>query len=286
MTAIFKRELRSYFTNMIGYVIVAALSFLLGLFFCIYNIRNGYPYFGYAVSGVVPYLMVVMPILTMKCFSDERKSKTDQLLLTSPATISQIVMGKFMSMVTVFAVPVIIACVYPLFLGAKAHSFAIDYSCIFAFFLLGCAYIAIGMFISSLTESQIISAVVTFIVFFIFYLMSMVTGFIPSASYVNAAGFTVAALIFAVVVRNVTSNLVAALITFVCLAGGIWILFAVKADIYYGSLAKVLSAVSFSDGISYFVSGIFDVKAVIMFVSFIILFVFLTTQSIQKRRWN
>ena len=96
----------------------------------------------------------------------------------------------------------------------------------------------------------------------------------------------VAALIFAVVVRNVTSNLVAALITFVCLAGGIWILFAVKADIYYGSLAKVLSAVSFSDGISYFVSGIFDVKAVIMFVSFIILFVFLTTQSIQKRRWN
>lgn len=287
MTAIFKREFKSYFTNMIGYVIVAVLCLLIALYFCLNNVGKGYPYFAYALNGVIDFLMIIIPILTMRCLSDERKSKTDQLLLTSPASITQIVMGKYLGMVSVFAIPVVISCIYPIILSFKeSHSMIIDFSTILAFFLFGCVYIAIGMFVSSLTESQIISAVVTFVVFFIFYLMSSITGFIPNASYANAIGFTIIAGLFSIVVKSMTKNLYAACMAFFILVIIIWGLYGFMPDMFIGAISKLLTAVSFSDGLSHFASGIFDVKTIVMFISMIVLFVFLTVQSIQKRRYN
>lgn len=287
MITIFRREFKSYLTNMIGYVVIAALCLLTGLFFCLYNVRMGHPYFAYALSSVQSYMMILIPILTMRCFSDERKSKTDQLLLTSPASIWEIVIGKFLGMAAIFAIPFIISCVYPFILSSKeSHSFIIDYSAILAFVLLGFAYISIGMFISTLTESQIIAAVITFIVFFAFFLMPNLVGFIPEASYANAVGFSIIAFVFAIILKSVTKNVYAACMTFLILVTVVWGIYLMNRDIYVGLLAKVLTIISFSDGIVYFSAGIFDLSQIVMSLSVMVLFCFLTVQSIQKRRWN
>lgn len=287
MRAIVMREFKSYFTNMIGYVIVAVLCFFFGLFYCMTNLRDGRPYFGSAIGSVSTYLMIIIPILTMRCLSDERKSKTDQLLLTSPASVTEVVLGKYFGMVLVYAIPMLFACLFPLLQAFRpSHSLAIDYTCILALFLIGCMYISVGMFISSLTESQVIAAVLTFLVFFLMYLMSYLTGFIPDASWVNAIGYTLLVVVFALIVRTMTKNNYVALIVFGLGAVVVWALYLVNPEMYYGSVAKVLNIMAFTDGMLYFTNGIMDFTSLVMYLTFIILFIFLTTQSIQKRRWS
>lgn len=287
MTAVFQKEFKSYFNNMIGYVVVAALTFFLGYAYCYYNVYLGYPYFGIALTQTVVYVLILTPILTMRCLSDERRTKTDQMLLTSPVSVTQVILGKYLAMLAVFAIPMLISCIFPVLLAQQAyHSLLIDYSSILAYFLMGGAYIAIGMFVSSLTESQIISAVLSFAVFYLMSMMETLTGYIPESSLVNAIGFCVAALIIALLVNYITRNLYAAVITFSWLVIAIWAVYFINRNLFVGALASILNTLSFSTGISYFAYGIFDVSQIVLFISVIILFIFLTVQSVQKRRWN
>lgn len=154
MLAIYKREVRSYFNSMIGCVFAAFLTIIGGVYFMVYNLYSGYPFFAYSLAGVIFMLLISVPVLSMKSFAEDRKNKTDQLLLTSPVSLVEIVLGKYLAMVTVFAIPCVIYCIFPLItkIQGTAH-FLVDYSSILAFFLLGCVFIAIGMFLSSLTES-------------------------------------------------------------------------------------------------------------------------------------
>lgn len=175
MFAIYKRELKSYYHSFIGFLFTAVLLFFIGLYFSLYNMVTGYPYFSYVVSSVEFVLLISMPILTMRSMAEEKKSKTDQLILTAPVSVGGIVVGKFLALVTVFAVPVLVMCVYPLimtFFGSVPMGEA--YMSILGFLLYGSTCIAIGLFLSSLTESQIIAAVLSFVVLFAGYMM---TGF-------------------------------------------------------------------------------------------------------------
>ena len=172
MLAIYKREVRSYFNSMIGCVFAAFLTIIGGVYFMVYNLYSGYPFFAYSLAGVIFMLLISVPVLSMKSFAEDRKNKTDQLLLTSPVSLVEIVLGKYLAMVTVFAIPCVIYCIFPLIikLQGTAH-FLVDYSSILAFFLLGCVFIAIGMFLSSLTESPVIAAITTCAALFFFYLL-------------------------------------------------------------------------------------------------------------------
>ena len=183
MKAIYKRELKSYFDSMIGYVFIAFLVAITGIYFMVYNLNMGYPYFSYALNSILFIMLVAVPVLTMKCFAEEKKSRTDQLLLTAPVSLSQIVLGKYFAMVTVFAVPCAIYAVFPLIIESQGEAhIGIDYMAILAFFLLGCVYIAIGMFLSALTESQIIAAISTFGVLLILYLWEGLVDFLPTSA--------------------------------------------------------------------------------------------------------
>ena len=164
MKAIFNREFKSYFTSMIGPVFVAALVLVTGIYFMVYNMSYGYPYFAYTLSASAIVFVLTVPLLTMRSFSEERHSKTDQLLLTSPVSVTQIVLGKFFSMAAVVAIPCVIFCLCPLIIKSTGTAyFLVDYSTILVYFLIGCAYVAIGMLISAMTESVIIAAVGTII---------------------------------------------------------------------------------------------------------------------------
>ena len=133
-----------------------------------------------ALKSSLFIFMVVIPILTMRSMADERHTKTDQLLLTAPVSVTAVVLGKYFAMLTVFAVPVAIACLCPSIIALNGTAFLLaDYGAILAFFLLGAVEIAVGMLISSLTESQIIAAVGTFGLLLLLYLWDGLVGFLP-----------------------------------------------------------------------------------------------------------
>ena len=174
MLAIYKRELKSYFHSMTGCVFIAFLVMFTGIYFMAYNLNAGYPYFSYTLSGSLIVFLVGIPLLTMRSFSEERKTKTDQLLLTAPVSLTKVVLGKYFAMVTVLAVPNVIFCLFPLLIKLQGTAYLlVDYSSIAVFFLLGCVYLAIGMFMSSLTESQIIAFISTFGILLLLYLWAV-----------------------------------------------------------------------------------------------------------------
>ena len=180
MIAIYKREFRSYFNSMIGYVFIAAVMAVIGIYFMLLNLNMGYPYFANSLSGTVTVFAFTVPILTMKSMAEERRSKSDQMLLTYPVSVTSVVLGKFFAMLTVFAVPMLISCLCPLVLSSGGHgSLTIDYSTILMFMFLGALFISIGMFVSSLTESQVIAAVGAFACCLALYLISAIAAIIP-----------------------------------------------------------------------------------------------------------
>ena len=182
MLAIFKREFKSYFQNVIGWLFVAALLAVYGLYFYVYNLKNGYPYISYDLNGIGFIMMIAVPILTMRSLSDEKKTKTDQLMLTSPVSVGRIVAGKYFAMAAVYTIVIALFALSPLVLsiyGKVALSEA--YVALFGYWLYGLSCIAVGLFISSISESVIISAILTFTALFLSYMMQSITGLISSS---------------------------------------------------------------------------------------------------------
>lgn len=288
MRAIYKRELRAYFQSMIGYVFIAFLVAFAGIYFMAYNLNYGYPYFSYVLSGITFIFLIAIPLLTMRSFSEEQKNKTDQLLLTSPVSLFEVVAGKYLAMVTILAVPCLIYLIFPLIIMAQGTAYiVIDYLSILVFFLLGCVYIAIGMFISSLTQSQILAAIGTFAVLLVLYLWEGILEFLPDSAMVNMLG-TVAiltAMVFGI--WRMTKNWVICAALELLAAAGNVIAYVVKSGLYEGLLANILGWLNLNEiftGISS--DSLFDVSGVILYLSLIVFCNVLTMQMIQKRRWS
>ena len=288
MIAIYKRELKSYFQSMIGYAFIAFLMLFMGIYFTAYNLNQGAPYFSYVLSSIMFIFLVAVPVLTMKCFAEERKSRTDQLLLTAPVTVTEIVTGKYLAMITVFAIPMLISCAFPLaikFLGVSYLK--TDYAAIVMFFAIGCVYVAIGMFLSSLTESQIIAAVSTFAVLLIMYLWSGLVGFLPSMASYNLIGLLVIVLLVGYLIYHVTKNwMIGGGVTLVGVVASVVIYF-IKESLFENLLSGLLGKLDFSSMLSNVINNnLFNVGDFVLCVSVVFLFVFLTIQTIQKRRWS
>lgn len=288
MKAIYKRELQSYLQNMIGVVFIAFLCGFVGVYFMALNLSYGYPYFSYTLTSVIFILMIAIPLLTMRSFAEDRKNKTDQLLLTSPVSLTSIVLGKYFSMVTIFAIPVVVFCFYPLIIKAQGTAYLkADYCSIFMFFLLGCVYIAIGMFLSALTESQIIAVISTFGVLLVVYLWDGLSSFMPSSASGNAVALGILWSVATLTVYQIMKNWIVSIILEILGVAAIVITYIVKSSLFENLLSNVMSKLSlitvFSD-----VAGnqIFDVSGIVLYLTVIGLFIFLTTQSIQKRRWS
>lgn len=235
MFAIYKKELKSYFTSVIACLFIAVTTLISGIFFVFYNLSNGMTSM-YAVYECLLILVFTVPILTMRIIADERRQKTDQLILTAPVSVGKIVAGKFLALTTIFAIPVLIMCLYPIILSKfGTMPFKTAYTNIFGLFLYGIVLIAIGTFISSITESQVISAILSIVVLFIGYLMGSLTSLISSGGNI---------------------------------------------------LTKILGCFDLYSPVQNFLNGQIRLSDVVYYISLTILFLFLTCQSIQKRRWN
>lgn len=288
MLAIYKRELKSYFHSMTGCVFIAFLVMFTGIYFMAYNLNAGYPYFSYTLSGSLIVFLVGIPLLTMRSFSEERKTKTDHLLLTAPVSLTKVVLGKYFAMVTVLAVPNVIFCLFPLLIKLQGTAYLlVDYSSIAVFFLLGCVYLAIGMFMSSLTESQIIAFISTFGILLLLYLWDGILSFLPSSALSGMIGILLILTLIVVYIYHMTKNwMLAAGIEAVGIAVAL-IVYFVKSSLYENLLTKLLGRLALADVfMNISSSNIVDVSGLLLYVSILIIFVFLTIQTIQKRRWS
>ena len=172
MIAIFKRDFRSLFTNVIGWVFLSVLCAFFGLYFLIYNLVHGQPYLSYALSGLCPVILIVTPILCMRVFSEERKNKTDQLIFTAPVSPFKIVFGKFLSVAAVYTIAMIFIAFSPIVLELYGASALLqNYVALFGVYIFGLACIAISIFVSTLTKSQIITVILSFVILFVGYMM-------------------------------------------------------------------------------------------------------------------
>lgn len=288
MLAIYKRELKSYFHSMTGCVFIAFLVMFTGIYFMAYNLNAGYPYFSYTLSGSLIVFLVGIPLLTMRSFSEERKTKTNQLLLTAPVSLTKVVLGKYFAMVTVLAVPNVIFCLFPLLIKLQGTAYLlVDYSSIAVFFLLGCVYLAIGMFMSSLTESQIIAFISTFGILLLLYLWDGILSFLPGSALSGMIGILLILTLIVVYIYHMTKNwMLAAGIEAVGIAAAL-IVYFVKSSLYENLLTKLLGRLALADVfMNISSSNIVDVSGLLLYVSILIIFVFLTIQTIQKRRWS
>lgn len=288
MIAIYKREFRSYFQSMIGCVFVAFLVAFTGIYFTAYNLTAGYPYFSYTLSGSLIVFLVGIPLITMRSFSEERKNKTDQLLLTSPVSLSKIVLGKYLAMVTVVAVPNLIFCLFPLIIKANGTAYLkVDYISIAVFFLLGCVYVAIGMFLSALTESQIIAFISTFGTLLVLYLWDGIIRFLPSSSLSCMVGILLLLSVLVFLVWQMTSNwILGATAEAVCAAVCVGS-YIVKPEWFENLLTKILGRLALADVFTEITANsIVDISGIVLYLSVIVVFIFLTIQAIQKRRWS
>ena len=287
MLAIYKREVRSYFNSMIGCVFAAFLTIIGGVYFMVYNLYSGYPFFAYSLAGVIFMLLISVPVLSMKSFAEDRKNKTDQLLFTSPAPIWKIVFGKYLGMVTIYLIPVVITLFYPLILAKYGTvSYPMTLTAIVGFFFLGCANIAVGLFLSSITESQVIAAVLTFVVLFCSFVMNGIESFFSQTAIASMLAFAVLAVLIAMVVYQMTKDNILTGITGVVLLGAVVIIYIVKSSLYEGAIQKLLDLLAIANHFDNFVGGILDFSGIVYMLSVICIFIFLTVQSIQKRRWS
>lgn len=287
MLAVYKKELRGYLTSMIGYVFVAFVLLILGIYFTAYNLQFASSDFGMTLNSVTFIFLIITPILTMKILAEEKKNKTDQLLWTAPVPVWKVVMGKYLSMVTMYLIPVAIVGLYPLIMGKYGTvSYAMAYTALLGFFFLGCAQIAVGMFLSSVTESQVIAAVLTFGVLFCSFMMDGIESFFSDTAITSMVAFLLLAILLGVVIYQMTKTLGLSVGISTVLGIFVVVVYFVKPEIYSGLIQKVLELLAIANQFDSFVGGIFDITGIFYMLSVICIFVFLTVQCIQKRRWN
>ena len=290
MTAIFKRELRSYFHGMLGYVLTAFLLASSGIYFLALNLGYGLTDFGYyTLYRTIFMLLLYIPVLTMRSLAEERRSRTDQLLLTSPVPVWGIVLGKFFAMCAVFTLPCLADAVMILILwalGGTVSALAANFAALLCYFLLGCAAIAMGEFLSGLTENPIIAAVAGFSVLLLAYMMPSLRSLFNAGSAVALAVFTAIAGAASLLAGLRTRSFILGCLTFAALCLGLTGLFLVQSAWLTEAFSAVLSVLCFFTPFEDFVNNSFSLPTLVYYLSVMGMFLFFTAQSIEKRRWN
>ena len=287
MIAIYKRDLKGFFTGMMGYVLLAFFLAVGGLYFTVMNLMSGYPDLSYTLYNNLFVLLVLVPLLTMRSFAEERRARTDQLLLTSPVPLWRIVLGKYLAVLSVFGMAVLVFALYPLIMSrGGAVSYRQSYAALLAFFFLGAACIAIGVFLSSLNENQIVAAVCSFFVLLLAYLMPSIQTLFTVGSALAMGVFLVLAVLGAAYAGWHSRSWGLGLGVFTVCCAAILVLFWLRSAALTSAFSSLLGALCLFSPFEKFVSGLFSLSAVVYYLSVTALFLFFTCQTLEKRRWN
>jgi len=288
MLAVYKRELRAYFTSSTGFIFMGFFLLLAGFFFAMTNIFRASPNYNAVLGEITFIFLIVVPILTMRLMPDDKRQRTDQLLLTSPLSLSGIVLGKYFAAVTVFVLTLLITCLYPIIMSFFGNIAVWEIMGGYVgFLLLGSAFISIGLFVSSLTDNQVISAVTTFTALLFMWILDWVVQGLPTdrvSGIIFAAILAVAAGAF---VYFNTKNIYVGIAT--TLVGAAIIVAAYFfADTYFfdGIIVRVFEWFSLLKRYEEFQLGVLSLGPIVYYITFSAAFVFLTVRVLESKRWS
>ncbi len=277
MIAVCKHELSSHFHSLTAYIFSAFFLAFVGLGAMLYNIQSAVANFEYVLSFVCLGFVVIIPILTMKAVAEERRQKTDQLLYSLPITASQIMIGKYLALLVVYLVPLVVISFYPLIFARFGEVFLLtSYGSMFAFFMMGAAFIAIGMFISSLTDNLGFAAGIAILVILLNYYSVTLAEYVSSTAIGSAAALIVAAVILGFVIRYLTRNDKLAVGTGAILSIAVAGLYVMDSAAFEGLLPDIMKKLSLFERFYKFVNGVFDLTGIVYYVTVTVFFLFLS----------
>lgn len=287
MIAVLKHELKNYFHSLTAYVFGAFLLAFTGLGALLYNIQAAVSNFEYVLSFGSLVFVVIVPVLTMRVIAEERKQKTDQLLYSLPITTFQVIAGKYLALLAVYLIPLCVISIYPLIFAQFGEVCLLTaYGSILAFFVMGAALIALGVFISSLTDNQGLAAGIGVAVILLNYYSVSLSEYVSATAAGSAIALAVIALLLGAVIYHLTRNgNLAYWISFVLIVG-ITGLYVVDSTIFEGLLPDIMEKLSLFERFNVFVNGVFDMTAIVFYLTVIVFFLFLSVQSLEKRRYN
>lgn len=287
MIAVLKHELRIYFHSLTAYVFGAFLLAIVGTGAMLYNIQEAVSNFEYVLGFGCLIFVVIVPILTMRVIAEERKQKTDQLLYALPITTTQVIAGKYLALLVVYLIPMCFICVYPLIFAQYGDVYLLtSYGTILAFFIMGAALIALGVFISSLTDNQGFAAGIGIAVILLNYYSVRLSEFVSSTAVGSAIAMCVIIIALGVVIRHMTRNDSFTYIISFALIAGVAITYYVDAAKFEGLLPGIMAKLSLFERFYDFVDGIFDMTSIVYYITVAAFFLFLSVQSLEKRRYN
>ena len=288
MLAVFRREIRAYFVSPIGFTFVGFFLILSGLFFAFTNLLAGSPNYTSVLNSLTFVFLLLVPILTMRLLSEDRRQKTDQLLITSPLSITGIVVGKYLAAVGVFLITLIITLVYPVIMSFYALGGLGWWEVLggyIGFFLLGSSFIAVGLFFSSLTDNQLIAAVITFAALLFIWILDPISQGLPSDPVSSLVFLGILGGLLVLVMYISTRSTLAAGATFIVAAAVVVLLYVFSRGSFDGLIGRTLGWFSLLKRYGDFSLGLLGPGPIVYYLSFCGAFVFLAIRMIEKRRW-
>ena len=287
MIAILKHELRLYFRSLTAYVFGAFLLVFVGIGAMMYNLRAAVSNFEYVLSFSSLIFVVIVPILTMRVIAEERKQKTDQLLYSLPLSTTEIILGKYLALLVLFLIPLAIVSTYPLIFSSYGQVYLpIAYGSLFAFFVMGAALLAMGVFISSLTENQGFAAGIGIAAILLNYFSVTLAEYVSTTALGTLiALFVLTGLLILLIYRLTKSSNLAMIVGF-CAVAVISGFYFVDATLLEDLLPNMMRQLSLFSRFETFVNGVFDFTALVYYGSVTVFFLFLSVQALEKRRYN
>jgi ABC-2 type transport system permease protein len=284
--AIMTREFRTYFQTPTGYIFAGLFLLVSGFFFAFGNLLNGSSYFNSFLQSILFLYLFAVPLLTMRLLSEERRQRTDQLLLTSPITVTQIVLGKFFAAFVVFLITLLVTVLYAVVVAIFGDlSVSETVGGYIGFALLGASFISIGVLVSAVSENQVTAAFFTFFALLFIWFLNLVKSVAPTdpiSSTIFAAAIVlgIAAFFFANTRSWIASGAVV-------VAGAITIvlLHLFQPMVFDGLIQNALDWFSLLERYDTFSLGLIQIDEVVFYLSFTALFLFVTVRLIEKRRW-
>lgn len=287
MIAVLKHELRLYFHSLTAYIFGAFLLLVVGIGAMRYNLQAAVSNFEYVLSYSSMVFIVIVPILTMRVIAEERKQKTDQLLYSLPISTTKIIVGKYLALLVLYLIPLAIISIYPLIFSQYGDVYLLtSYGSLVAYFVMGAALIAVGVFLSSLTENQGFAAGIGIAAILFNYFSVSLAEYVSATAAGSAIVLFVLAGLLGWLIKHLTKNENLGYSTALGLMAVVVALFWLDSSKLEGLVPEIMKTLSLFDRFDTFVNGVFDMTAIVYYLTFIVFFLFLSVQSLEKRRYN
>ncbi|MCL2873842.1 MAG: ABC transporter permease [Defluviitaleaceae bacterium] len=285
MKTIIKRELLSYFATMTGWVFIGLFVFMSAVYFSIINVLGLLPYYNLTLQNKTIMFMIFVPALTMRFFAGEARQNTDKLLFTLPISAVEIVLGKFFGGVLLFLFALGLTLIFPFILSFFGTLPVAHIAGTFiGFALVGCAFIAVGLLISAVSNSQILSAIGTFCTILFLFLVDVVVSILPSGELASVIYAFALVIIAAVLLYAFTKNFYAAMTTGAMGSFLIALTYFAMNDMYTGLITRSFRWLSIMSRFDNFSRGILNISDIIYYITFAAALVIITITVVDVRR--